>query len=67
MYGMMHKQHSITMPKPWPHTGLFGLHLNELIAKLGHAMEIPTAYQDEKGFHFGDEPVKKEVQWPPVW
>src|SRR6267378_3797151 len=56
--GMMNKQHAITMPKPWPHTGLFGLHLHDVIAKLRKSMEIPTAYQDETGFHFGDEPAK---------
>lgn len=64
---MMHKQHTITMPKPWPHMASFGLHLHELIAKVGHAFEIPTGYQDEKGFHTGAEPAQKEVKWPPVW
>jgi hypothetical protein len=64
---MMHKQHAISIPKPWPHhTGLFGLHLHEIIAKLHKAMQIPTAYQDEKGFHYGNQPPKKDVQWPPV-
>jgi hypothetical protein len=64
---MMNKQHSVAMPKPWPHTGSFGLNLHELIAKLGHAFEIPTGYQDEKGFHFGDEPAKKEVKGQSAW
>jgi hypothetical protein len=61
---MIHKQHTITMPKPWPHTGSIGAHLHEIIAKLSHAIQIPTGYQDETGFHFGVEPVKKETKWP---
>ena len=64
---MMLKQHTITMPKPWLPAGSVGLHLHELIAKLGHAFEIPNGYQDEKGFHFGTEPAKKEVKWPAAW
>jgi hypothetical protein len=64
---MMHKQHTITMPKPGFHTGSLGLHLHELIAKIGHAFEIPVGYQDETGFHHGKESAKTEVKWPPVW
>jgi len=64
---MMHKQHTITMPKLWSPAGSFGLHLHELIARFGHVFEIPTGYQDEKGFHFGAEPAQKEVKWPTAW
>jgi hypothetical protein len=60
---MMNKQHAITMPKTWSHTGSFALHLHELIAKLGHVFEIPTGYQDKTGFHYGAEPAKKEAKW----
>jgi len=37
-------------------------HLREIIAKLRRATEIPTGYQDKTGFHFGVEPVEKEVR-----
>ena len=55
------------MHKPWPHTGSFGSHFHEIMAKLRNAMEIPTGYQDETGFHFGAEPAEKETKWPQVW
>jgi hypothetical protein len=61
---MTHKQHSITLPKPWPHAGSFGSHLREVIANLRHVVEIPTGYQDETGFHYGIEPAKKELKQP---
>jgi hypothetical protein len=63
----MHK-HTITMHKPWPHTGSFGLHLHEIVARLRRAIriEIPTGYQDETGFHRGVKPAEKGIQWPPV-
>ena len=64
---MIHKQHIITMPKPWPHLGSLGLHIQELIARVSKAMEVPTGYQDDTGFHLGEEPAQKEVKWPPVW
>ena len=65
---MMHK-HTIALHKPWSHTGLFGLHLHEIVAKLRKAvsLEIPTGYQDETGFHMGVKPAEKETKWPPVW
>ena len=28
--------------------------------------QIPVGYQDENGFHFGAEPAKKEINWPPA-
>jgi hypothetical protein len=60
---MMHK-HTITMPKQWQHTGSFGFHLHEFVAKLRNAfrMEIPVGYQDETGFHLGVQPAPKEVK-----
>jgi hypothetical protein len=63
---IMHKQHTIELFKPWPHVNSFRLHLHEIIAKLRKAMEIPIGYQDETGFHVGDEPAEKEVKRPTV-
>jgi len=65
----MVNKHVITMHKPWPHTGSFGLHLHEIAARLRKAVtfEIPTGYQDETGFHMGVKPAEKDVKWPPVW
>lgn len=28
---------------------------------------VPVGYQDEDGFHTGNEPAKKEQNWPRVW
>jgi hypothetical protein len=61
---MTHKQHTITMNKPWPHMGSFGSHLREMIANLRHVIEIPTGYQDETGFHYGVETSKKNSTHP---
>lgn len=30
-------------------------------------IDIPVAYQDETGFHYGVKPAEKEMKWPPVW
>jgi hypothetical protein len=62
--GIMHRQHTITMHKPWSHTSSFALQLHKIVSKLRHAIEIPIGYQDETGFHYGNEPVKKETNWP---
>jgi hypothetical protein len=58
----MIRKHTITMPKPWPNTGSFGLHLHELVARLRNAFNtaIPAGYQDETGFHLGVQPEPKE-------
>ena len=47
---------------------VFSLLAASLIAKLHAAMEkrAPVGYQDEDGFHFGDEPAGKAIQWPPA-
>jgi hypothetical protein len=63
---MTHKQHAMTLLRPWPQTGTFKLHLQELIANLKYIVEIPTAYEDETGFHFGKEPALRDIQWPPA-
>ena len=64
----MHK-HTIAMNKPWPNTASSGTHLHGIMAKLRNAVriQIPTAYQDETGFHMGVKPAGKEVKWPSVW
>jgi hypothetical protein len=43
---------------------VFALQLPRIIARLRQAMEIPTGYQDETGFHYGVEPAKKDGQQP---
>lgn len=27
--------------------------------------EVPTGYQDENGFHYGNQPRRTEMTWPP--
>jgi len=63
---MIHKQHALTLTKPWPHAGPFMSHLREIVSNLKRLVEIPTGYQDENGFHMGAEPAKLETQWPPA-
>jgi len=63
---MTHKQHAITLIRPWPQTSSLKAHFHELMANLKRIVEIPTGYQDENGFHYGAEPAKVEVQWPPA-
>jgi hypothetical protein len=61
---MIHKQNAVSLLKPWPQTVTFKEHLRELVANLKHVVEIPLGYQDETGFHFGEEPRQDEVHWP---
>ena len=61
---MTQKQHVLTLFKPLPQNGTFKSLLREIVAHLKQAVEIPTGYQDEDGFHFGAEPVKAQIQWP---
>jgi hypothetical protein len=63
---MMHKQPAMTLFRPWPQNGTFKSHLHEIVASLKRIAEIPTGYQDENGFHFGAEPRREEIQWPPA-
>lgn len=28
--------------------------------------EVPTGYQDESGFHYGTQPRRSDVTWPPA-
>lgn len=38
-----------------------------ILAKLQAALDkrVPVGYQDEDGFHYGTEPARKAVNWPP--
>jgi hypothetical protein len=61
----MHK-HAIAMHEASPDTVAWGSRFHGIIAKLRNAarIEIPTAYQDETGFHMGVKPAETEIQWP---
>jgi hypothetical protein len=61
---MMHKQHAMTLSRPWAHADALRVRVREFIANLKYLVEIPTGYQDETGFHLGTEPEKSENQWP---
>jgi len=64
----MHKQ-SVILQKTWPGAASTGIHLGGLAARFRNAIkfEVPTAYQDETGFHFGVKPPEKQIKWPSVW
>jgi hypothetical protein len=59
-----HKQHVVALTKPWPQTATVRAHLRQLVANLKHVAEIPVGYQDETGFHFGEEPRPEVLHWP---
>jgi len=61
---MTHKQHAVTLVRPWPQAGSFREHLREIVNSLKHIVEIPTGYQDENGFHLGAEPAPRDLQSP---
>jgi hypothetical protein len=63
---MMHKQHAMTLNEAWPHTGWFKSHVREIVASLMKKVQVPTGYQDQNGFHYGAEPTKTQIQWPPA-
>jgi hypothetical protein len=63
---MTQKQHAMALEKPWQHGGTLRAQLHEIISNLKNALQIPTGYQDETGFHYGPEPVLQEIQWPPA-
>ena len=56
----------MTITKLWPQASSFRSHLREIIAVLKRKVVIPTGYQDETGFHFGTEPDRRRIQWPPA-
>lgn len=55
---------TVTVSKPEPGA----LRLIETIVKWRPAIrfEVPEAYQDEQGFHYGSRPAEKKIVWPPV-
>ena len=57
-------KHSIVIDKPWPAARSVAAHFHEMIAKWREAFKIPTGYEDESGFHYGTQPVAKEMVWP---
>ncbi len=59
---MTHKQHAIALTKPWPDGVSFGSHLRRIIASLKYIVKIPVGYQDENGFHYGEEPDKQDAE-----
>jgi len=63
---MTHKQHAMTLTRPWSNDHSFKSHLREIVASLKRMVEVPTGYQDERGFHFGTVPAKDKIQWPPA-
>ncbi len=55
--------------KPWSPAGNLGVFPASIIAKLRNMVkiEVPVAYQDETGFHYGVKSANKDAQWPSVW
>jgi len=56
----------LTMGKGWLHYEGVGFSFSALVEKFRTAVKlnVPVGYQDETGFHFGEEPVRKEVKFP---
>jgi hypothetical protein len=54
--------------EPLPDKTPFGSPLRSIVAKLRNAVgiEIPTAYEDETGFHKVAKAAEKEIEWPSV-
>ena len=59
----------MTMDKAWSHAEPTGIPFASLFAKIKGAVknEVPTGYQDENGFHFGEKPERAEIEWPAKW
>ena len=62
---MTHKQQMMPLPRVWPQTDTRRSHLRQIVANLKRLVEVPTGYQDENGFHYGHEPERRDIQWPP--
>lgn len=62
-------KHPEFVSKAWFPVGISGSSPASLIARLKNALriEIPTAYQDETGFHSGVKTEEKEIKWPVTW
>jgi len=65
---MAYKQNNLAH-KSWATTGNSGFSAVGIIAKLRNMIkiEVPVAYQDETGFHYGTKSAHKDAQWPYVW
>ena len=59
----------MTMDKTWTHAEPGTMPLASLFAKITNAVkiEVATGYQDENGFHFGEQPESAELEWPAKW
>ena len=59
---MMHKQQAIEH-KDWLDEVRAVLFPSKLVGSLKSLLniEIPEGYQDEKGFHFGDQPTPRQL------
>ena len=57
------------MNKVWLGIVAMTLILAGIIARMRAAMKIqvPVGYQDESGFHIGDQKAGREISWPPFW
>jgi hypothetical protein len=44
------------------------LRVADVLAKLRDCFkfQVPVGYQDDRGFHYGAEPAKKQIAWPPA-
>lgn len=58
---MTHKQHAMTLAKPWPEGVSFWSHVRHIVASLKYIVKIPVGYQDQNGFHYGIEPEKDDI------
>ena len=61
---MTHKQPDMLLSELWSETVSFGAPLRKVGAKLMSLVKIPVGYQDETGFHYGQEPVLNKAQRP---
>ena len=55
--------------KSWSSISNSGFSPAGIVAKLRNIVkiEVPVAYQDETGFHYGAKTAEKDAQWPYVW
>jgi hypothetical protein len=60
---------AMTMDKAWTHAETPAIPFAGLFAKMKGAVKIqaPTGYQDENGFHFGEQPEGTDLEWPANW
>jgi hypothetical protein len=57
------------MDKAWSHVETPTIPFAGLFAKVKDAVKakMPIGYQDENGFHFGEQPERTDLQWPMNW